>query len=421
MAAEIAALEANQTWELTTPPNGKSPIGCRWVYKVKLRSDGTIERYKTRLVAKGYTQLEGFDYYDTFSLVAKMVTVRTILALASIFNWHLTQLDINNVFLHGDLHEEIYMSLPLGFAKQGENKQVCKLLKSLYGLKQASRQWFSKFSGTLISHGFIQFATDHSLFTKISGSSFIALLVYVDDILIASNDMNAIEELKLFLDSKFKLKDLGPLKYFLGIEIARSANGISLSQRKYALEILEDSGMLGSKTQKFAMEQNLKLSKMEETLLDNPTAYRRLVSRLIYLTITRPDISYSVQVLSQFMDKPRHTHLAAANRVLQYVKGTPGQGIFLSFKSKLHLKAFVDADWAGCVDTRRSVTGFCIFLRDSLISWRSKKQTTVSRSSAEAEYRSMASTVCELTWLVHYSRIYMYLTLIQFCYFVIAK
>uniref|UniRef100_A0A2N9I7W0 Reverse transcriptase Ty1/copia-type domain-containing protein n=1 Tax=Fagus sylvatica TaxID=28930 RepID=A0A2N9I7W0_FAGSY len=334
--------------------------------------------YKARLVAKGYTQQEGLDYFETFSPVAKFTAVRTLLAVASVHGWSLTQLDVNNAFLHGELHEEVYMVMPPGFASKGEINQVCKLNKSFYGLKQASRQWFAKFSSTILQHGFIQSKSDYSLFTRSHGSSFIALLVYVDDILIASNDMESVTKLKKSLDAEFKLKDLGNLKYFLGLEVARSSKGMSLCQRKYALELLSDSGMLGSKPMQTPMEQNLKLSETDGTLLDDPSVYRRLVGRLLYLTVTRPDLSYSVQKLSQYMAKPTTSHLTAAHRVLRYIKGSPGLGLFFSSSSNLNLKSFSDSDWAGCPDTRRSITG----------------------SSAEAEYRAMAAVVCELMWLI---------------------
>jgi hypothetical protein len=267
--------------------------------------------------------------------------------------------------------------------------------KSLYGLKQASRQWFSKFSSTLLEHGFVQSKSDYSLFTRLQGTTYMALLVYVDDIILASNDANAISDFTLFLNSKFRLKDLGSLKFFLGLEVARSKQGISLSQRKYTLEILQDSGLLAAKPVPFPMDSNLKLSRDAGSLLEDPTSYRRLIGRLLYLTITRPDIAYSVQVLSQFMSCPRQPHLDAAYRILRYLKSAPGQGLFYPAACDLQLKAFCDSDWAGCIDSRKSTTGFCIFLGDSLVSWKSKKQSTVSRSSAEAEYRSMASTSCE--------------------------
>ncbi|RVW93254.1 Retrovirus-related Pol polyprotein from transposon RE2 [Vitis vinifera] len=229
LKAELHALEENGTWSLTALPPGKRAMGCQWVYKLKFRANGSLEQHKAHLVAKGYTQ-QGVDYIDTFSPIAKLVTIKLLLVLVAIHGWFLVQLDVNNAFLHSDLTEEVYMSLPKGYPHEGEtlpSNNVCRLHKSIiYGLEQASRQWFAKFSGVLLDKGFTQSASYHSLFTKRNGESFLALLVYVDDIVIASNDYRTIEKLKTFLDSQFKLKDLGQLKYFLGLEVARSRKAL---------------------------------------------------------------------------------------------------------------------------------------------------------------------------------------------------
>ncbi|CAN6703654.1 unnamed protein product [Malus baccata var. baccata] len=365
MQKEIAALHDNRTWTLVPLPPHKHSIGCKWIYKVKLKPDGSVERYKARLVAKGYSQIEGLDYRETFAPVAKLTTVRVLLSIASIRGWHLHQLDVNNAFLHGDLYEE----------------------------------WFIKLSSALKTAGFHQSWSDYSLFVRNRQGSFMALLVYVDDMILAGNNFREIEETKLFLSQHFKLKDLGKIKYFLGIEVARSKQGIALCQRKYALEILEDAGFLGAKPSRLPMEPNLSLTQTEGTLLHDPSSYRRLVGRPIYLTITRPDQTYVVNMLSQFMDKPRQPHLDAVHKVLRYIKQSPGQGILLPSIGSLQLQAFCDADWARCKDTRRSITGYCIFLGQAPISWKTKKQITISRSSAKAEYRSMAITCCEVIWL----------------------
>ncbi|CAN1852203.1 Retrovirus-related Pol polyprotein from transposon TNT 1-94 [Linum perenne] len=397
MKDELAAMEENHTWDLVPLPEGKRTVGCRWVYRIKYRSDGTVERHKARLVAKGFTQIYGIDFLDTFSPVAKINSVKTLLAVASIKGWHLQQMDVSNAFLHGDLDEEVYMQVPDGLdCKPG---MCCKLRKSLYGLKQASRQWFAKLANSLTANGFRQSTSDYSLFVKGNGEHTVVLLVYVDDIILAGNNVEEIEEVKSYLKSVFKIKDLGSLKYFLGLEVSRSSKGIVINQRKYCIELLNDAGFLEAKDCKTPMEVNTKFRAKEGEPLPNPADYRALIGKLHYLTITRPDIAFVVQQLSQFQSDPYTGHMSAAHRVLRYLKMAPGQGLFYRADSRLELKGFCDSDWATCPDTRRSVTGYCTYLGDNLLTWKSKKQTTVSRSSSEAEYRALAHLVCEVQWL----------------------
>ncbi|KAF5474399.1 hypothetical protein F2P56_006301 [Juglans regia] len=280
MKSEIETFEANHTWSITTLPHGKEIVG-------------------------------------------------------SIHGWHLAQLDVHNAFLNGDLNEEIYMDLPPSYVVHGESSQkknlVCRLHKSLYGLKQAS-----------------------------------TLLVYVDDIIVGSNNLVAIETVKTFLHNQFKIKDLSSLKLFLGIKVARTAASIHICQRKYTLEILEDASMLGCKPVNTPIETNHNLSHSSTDVLTYVTSYWRLIGRLIYLTISKPDITYDVSVLSQFMDKPAQIHLHYAHIIFRYFKGSIGQGIFSL--ASLHFKAYSDSDWAACPETRKSVIVFCIFLGDSLVS-----------------------------------------------------
>ena len=355
MHAEITALEQNHTWTLVDLPPRKHPIGCKWVYKVKYNVGGTIERYKARLVAKGYTQVEGVDYFDTFSPVAKLTSVKVLLAIAAAKCWFLEQLDVNNAFLHGDLHEEVYMKFPPGMSFSTPN-QICKLEKSLYGLKQASSKWYSKLSNALISLNYMQSTTDYCLFTKAEGSSFTAILVYVDDLVLAGNNLEEIQHVKQFFDRQFKIKDLGQLRFFLGFEVSRSQSGIVINQRKYTLELLSDVGLLASKPVSTPMNPSNKHSHDEGTAYSDPSSYRQLIGRLLYLTNTRPDICFAVQQLSEHVSNPMEHHYRAATHILKYLKSSPAKGVFYPSTSDLKLSAFADSDWASCAITRKSIT-----------------------------------------------------------------
>ncbi|KAJ9682081.1 hypothetical protein PVL29_018120 [Vitis rotundifolia] len=309
MVDEMAALHSNGTWDLVVLPSGKSTVGCRWVYAVKVGPDGQVDRLKARLVAKGYTQVYGSDYGDTFSLVAKIASVRLLLSMAAMCSWPLYQLDIKNAFLHGDLAEEVYMEQPPGFVAQGESGLVCRLSRSLYGLKQSPRAWFGRFSSVVQEFGMLHNTADHSVFYHHNSlGQCIYLVVYVDDIVITGSDQDGIQKLKQHLFTHFQTKDLGKLKYFLGIEIAQSSSGVVLSQRKYALNILEETGMLDCKPVDTPMDPNVKLVPGQGEPLGDPGRYRRLVGKLNYLTITRPDISFPVSVVSQFLQSPCDSH-----------------------------------------------------------------------------------------------------------------
>nr|GFB14970.1 retrovirus-related Pol polyprotein from transposon TNT 1-94 [Tanacetum cinerariifolium] len=276
MKNKIKTLERNGTWTLEDLPKGKRAIDSKWVYKIKFKPNGEVEKYKARLVAKGFTQMKGVDYHDTFAQLAKLVTVRTLLTVAVKRDWIIHQLDVNNAFLHGDLNEEIYMKIPQGFSKEGETR-VCRLRKSLYGLKQALRNWYHKFTTFLLSLNFKQSKADHSLFIYENTNTTVIVLIYVDDVIITGNCPNKIQEVKKQLDKEFSIKDLGTLKYFLGIEVVKTKDGLVLSQRKYTLDILNDCGKLGCKPSTFHIEQGLKLDKGEHEAIVDASQCRRLI------------------------------------------------------------------------------------------------------------------------------------------------
>lgn len=398
MEAELKALEENHTWDMVSCPPNVKPIGSKWIYTLKLKSDGSLDRYKARLVALGNKQEYGLNYDETFAPVAKMTTVRTILAIASSKSWPLHQLDVKNAFLHGELKEEIYMKLPTGMTITAPNA-VCKLRRSLYGLKQAPRAWFEKFRSTILHFSFTQSQYDSSLFFQQTTIGMVFLLVYVDDIIITGDDKGMITKLQSMLHSTFQMKDLGHLTYFLGLEVHSRNHGLFLNQHKYIQDLIELAGLNDATAVDTPMEVNVKYRKDEGELLSDPFLYRQLVGSLIYLTITRPDISYAVHIVSKFMQSPRHLHLAAVRRIIRYLIGSSTRGLFFSTQSGIHLTAYSDADWAGCPDTRKSTTGWCIFLGDALISWKCKKQDCVSKSSTEAEYRAMSAACSEIVWL----------------------
>ena len=329
----------------------------------------------------------------------KPTTVRTILSIAISSGWSLRQIDIQNAFLHDTLSEEVFMSQPPGYQHPIYPTHVCKLQRAIYGLKQAPQAWFSRLNTKLLELGFHGSCSDTSLFIYKHKSLTMFILIYVDDIIITSSQPSAINDLLISLTHDFAVKDLGPLNFFLGVEVLSTPHGILLYQQRYIMDLLIRTKMNEAKPITTPMASTTSLSAFDSEPFPDHTLYRSTVGALQYLGLTRPNIAFPVNKLSQFMQKPTLLHWQSVKRLLRYLKQTINFGLHISCSSAPLIQAFSDADWAGSRDDHRSTGSYCIFLGTNLISWSCKKQATVARSSIEAEYKALANADAKVKWL----------------------
>ena len=406
MKDEMKSLEKNVTWQLAELPKGKRALSNKWVFRLKEEQDGT-KRYKARLVVKGFQQKAGIDYTEIFSPVVKMTTIRLLLSIVVNANLHLEQLDVKTAFLHGDLEEEIYMLQPEGFAEKGKEKLVCKLRKSLYGLKQAPRQWYKKFDSFMADTGFERSDSDHCCFVKrFANSSYVILLLYVDDMLLAGSSLVEINKVKQQLAKQFEMKDLGAANHILGMRISRGRDGsLFLSQAEYVKKVLARFSMSDAKAVGSPLAAHFSLSKKQSPSDEegkdrmSNIPYASAIGSLMYAMVcTRPDIAHAVGVVSRYMSNPGKHHWEAVKWILRYLSGTVSLALCFR-KTSEGLHGYVDADMAGDLDSRKSTTGCVCTYGGTAVSWTSKLQKIVALSTTEAEYVAMTEASKEMIWL----------------------
>ena len=400
MRKEIDSMKTNKVWTLTEPKPNQKVIKSKWIFKTKLSPDGeTI--YKARLVAQGFNQVPGVDYEETFSPVVRFESVRSILALSAKQGWSTHHMDVSTAFLNGDLNETLFMSQPQSFEVKGKEKYVCKLRKSIYGLKQSSKCWHDAFSSFLLQLGFKQSESDSCVYVSFNKGNIIIIALYVDDLMISSNSDDLLKDIKQKLMSKYVMKDLGIVKQFLGVNVEYHNDKIFIHQSEFALALLRKFNFDNAKPVNTPIETSTKLiSATDDDKLFDIEMYQSAVGALLYLaTRTRPDISFAVGNVSKFCTKPTEKHWMAVKRIFRYIKGTLELGIAYDRSANDKCKGWTDADWAGDSNDRKSTSGYCFTLSNGIISWRSTKQTCVALSTAEAEYVALASSAQEAVWL----------------------
>ncbi|CAL2249791.1 unnamed protein product [Prunus armeniaca] len=399
MEAELEMIEKNDTWKLVERPFAKPVIGVKWVYKTKLNLDGTVQKNKARLVAKGYSQKPGIDYNETFAPVARVDTIRTLIALAAHKEWSLYQLDVKSAFLNGVLKEEVYVEQPQGFVKKDEETKVYKLHKALYGLKQAPRAWYDEIDAYFNKAGFKKSPSEATLYVKAEGSDVLIVSLYVDDIVYTGSSSQMIEEFRRDMMEHYEMTDLGVLHHFLGMGVIQSKQRIFLHQKKYGQKLVEKFGLKDCKIVATPLAMNEKLSKNDGSEAADEGEYRQIVGSLLYLTATRPDIMFATSLLARFMHNPTKKHMGIAKRVLRYIQGTIDFGIVFEKGKETTLIGYCDSDWAGSEDDMRSTSGYVFTMGSGVFSWASIKQNTVALSTAEAEYISAAEATSQAKWL----------------------
>jgi hypothetical protein len=347
---EMDSLISNKTWKLVELPPGCKTIGCKWFLKKKLKSDGTIDKFKARLVArlvaKGFKQKADLDFFDTFSPVTRITSIRLLIAIAAIHDLKIHQMDVKTAFLNGDLEEQIYMDQPEGFVEARQESKVCKLTRSLYGLKQALKQWYEKFDSCMIENGYKSNECDKCIYSKSWENSHVIVSLYVDDLLIFGSNLYFINETKNMLRSHFDVKDLGEANFILGMKITKKCDGKYLNQSHYIEKILKKYNFLDCKHVATPFDSSVHLFPIKnDNDIINQKEYANIIGSLHYATdCTRPDIAYAVGVLSRFTSKPSRDHWHAIERVMKYLSGTKTYGLFYK-KYPAVLEGFSDADW----------------------------------------------------------------------------
>jgi Reverse transcriptase (RNA-dependent DNA polymerase) len=398
--AERRAFESMGVYDIVPRPKGRKVIGSRWVFCIKRGPDGAILKYKARLVAQGFTQIEGVDYDETFAPVAKLASLRVIMAMAAERDLELHQMDVKSAYLNGELREEIFMEAPLGF--DIPNGMVLCLIKAVYGTKQGGRVWYDEIREKLRTMGYQRTKADHAVFTRGGGNASIITL-YVDDITMVASDLETINQDKEDLRKSYEMTDLGNLSWILGMHVTwdRSKGWISISQEKYSDDVLERFGKESSRPMVTPALAGEHLTKVSEPEVD-VKVYQSAVGALMYPMLgTRPDLAFAVGALGRHSATPGAEHQHALDCVFRYLHGTSARRLVFQRASpeSTQLTGYVDADWAGDVNDHKSTLGFIFMFGGAAVSWGSKKQTSVALSSTEAEYIAASYAAKEAIWL----------------------
>ncbi|WVZ96608.1 hypothetical protein U9M48_042224 [Paspalum notatum var. saurae] len=408
MRSELKSMTDNQVWNLVETLDEVRPIECKWVFKKKIDIDGNVHIYKARLVAKGFRQIQGVDYDETFSPVAMLKSIRTLLAIAAYHDYEVWQIDVKMAFLNGNLSEDIYMTQPEGFVDTQNAGKVCKLLKSIYGLKQASRSWNLRFDEVVKGFGFIKNVEEPCVYKKVSGSALVFLVLYVDNILLIGNDIPMLEAVKDSLRKSFSMKDLGEAAYILGIKIYRdrSKRLIGLSQSTYIDKVLKRFNMHDSKKDFLPMSPGTILSKTQcPSTTDgqkrmSEITYASAIGSIMYaMMCTRPDVSFALSVTSRYQSCPGEGHWIAVKNILKYLRRTKDLFLVFGGEEELTVNGYTDAGFQTDKDDSRSQAGFVFCLNGGAISWKSSKQDTVADSETEAEYIAASEAAKEAVWI----------------------